>query len=35
MLIYHEEINISKLKKQRAEWDIIERELILERFKTK
>jgi hypothetical protein len=34
MLIYHEDLSISKLKKERAEWDLIEREGILERFMT-
>jgi hypothetical protein len=32
MLIYKDEVNILELKKQRAEWEEIEREAILRRF---
>jgi hypothetical protein len=33
MLEYKEDVNISELRKQRANWDEIDRSAILSRFK--
>lgn len=32
MLIYSEDVDISELKRQRADWDVIDRKAILSRF---